>query len=353
MVALPAHAAAQVSTLTEGLPGLPFSLRALDPALTSGDPLDQRLAFVTPIAGALPATDYAVSRPLDMGHPSVDKEFLSLAWTAVVPRGTSMLISYSVDGRAWLPAVGGGGFDLPESTHGYAMAYRIIFISADSTATPAVDDIGIEYTRWTGKPTDPGGSGDGTSHTPHPGAAYKPGSGTFRFPGTTSVASVASALGSGAGTGTGSGTAGEGSGATGSGASGSSAGGVKAGTATQAAGAPLPPVDSAAGGPALPVSGIAADGEQTITGTAMHSAGTGASTVLPGTAASHRGPPYAGIAMAFTLLALLLFAPWLVMAARLRRITSYDLGRARRFGPFGPIAERAPVEMPGSVRDRW
>ena len=292
-----------------------------------------------------------------MGHPSIDKEFLSLAWTAVVPRGTSMLISYSVDGRAWLPAVGGGGFDLPESTHGYAIAYRIIFISADAAATPAVDDIGIEYTRWTGKPTDPGGSGDGTSHTPHPGAAYKPGSGTFRFPGATSAASVASASGSGAATGTGSGTAGGGSSATGSGASGTGAGGAKAGTATQAAGVPLPPVDSAAGGPALPVSGIAADGEQTITGTAMHSAGTGASTGLPpGTAASHRGLPYAGIAAASTLLALLLFTPWLVMAARLRRITSYDFERARRFGPFGPIAERAPrapVDMPGSVRDRW
>ena len=347
--AKPAHAAAQISTYTEGVPGVPFSLLPLDPALTAGDPGDQKLALVTPITGALPVAVSAQSLPLDLGQLSVDKEFLSLAWTATVPRGTSMLISYSVDRGAWLPAIGRstGGFDLPEATHGLAIAYRVTFISADSVATPSLDDIGIEYTRWTGKPTNPGGAGDGTSHKPHPGPTYATGSGTYRFSDTTGAATAGGSAGASAGSGSGGGS-GSGAGSISGAGSGSAAGT----TVQTTSGVPAPPVQATTSGPSQAVSGVAVDGEQTITGTLMRpqSGGTGASTMRPpGTAASRRDIPYVGIAVGVLLLALILFIPWLVMAARLRRITGYDSHRARFYGPFGPLAGRAPRD----VKDSW
>ncbi|HZL65272.1 MAG TPA: hypothetical protein VFD50_10085 [Thermoleophilia bacterium] len=348
---MPAWAAAQISTYTEGVPGIPFSVLSLDPALTAGDPGDQALALVTPITGALPVTVSAQSLPLDLGQPSVDKEFLSLAWTATVPRGTSMLISYSVNRGAWLPAIGRntGGFDLPGATHGLTIAYRVTFISADSAATPSLDDIGIEYTRWTGKPTNPGGAGDGTSHKPHPGPTYAAASGTYRFPDASGAASAGGASAAGGGSSAG---AGSGSGAGSSSGAGSGAGSATGTTVQTASGVPTPPVQSTVSGPLQTVTGVAVDGEQTITGTLMRplSGGTGASTArLPGTGASHRDIPYAGIAVGVLLLAFILFTPWLVMAARLRRITGYDSRRARFYGPFGPLAGRAPRD----VRDSW
>ena len=78
--------------------------------------------------------------------------------------------------------------------------------------TPALDDIAIEYARWTGTPTIPPGGGDGTSHKPQ--ADHKPGSGTYTYPdvaggairrGLRRIGEAALAVASGTGTGSGAG----------------------------------------------------------------------------------------------------------------------------------------------------
>ena len=140
----PAAAANPVLTFFEGTLDAPFSLeQPLDPALTVGDGLDQQLRLVTPLESDLPVTAAASSQALDFRRPTLEKEFLSLSWDAIKPHGTNLFISYSVDGAAWLPAVGGGGFDMPRGTHGRTIAYTVSMMSGDATVSPAVDYIVI------------------------------------------------------------------------------------------------------------------------------------------------------------------------------------------------------------------
>jgi hypothetical protein len=345
--ARPAPAAANaVFTFVEGTPEAPFSLQLpLDAALTAGDGADQQLSLVLPLEGELPVTAAAWSVPLDLGKPSVDKEFLSLSWTADKPRGTNLFLSYSVDGGAWLPAVGGRGFDIPRGTHGRTFAYRVSVTSGDVEQSPVLDDIVIEYARWTGKPTEPPGGDGGTSHKPQPDG--KPGSGTYTYPETGGGVSAPGSGGSGGSSGgSGSGSGGSGSGAgrsTGAGSGGSSLAAATAAAAQTAAAAssiPSPPA-SAPTGEARSVSGLPVDAGRVVSGVAFEpvgSAGAAGTADPPAAAGKPGGPPFGAIALVVAALAAMFFVPWLFAAARLRRITGYDFERARLFGPFWPLA---------------
>jgi hypothetical protein len=337
----PAVAANPVLTFVEGTPEAPFSLeQPLDTALTAGDGLDQQLRLVTPLEGDLPVTAEAQSVALDLGKPALAKEFLSLSWGAAKPRGTNLFISYSVDGGAWLPAVGGGGFDIPRGTHGKTIAYRVIMTSGDASESPALDDIVIEYARWTGKPTDPPGGGGGTSHKPQ--ADRKPGSGTYTYPdaggGAAGGSSGGSASGPAGGSGTGSRTGyGGGSGAGSSALAATRA--VSEAAAAQPAAIPSPPASAPSGAPQA-VSGLPVDAGQTVSGVTLEAAGSApaaGSASMPAAAGEPGRLPIGPIAVAAVALAAIFFVPWLIAAARLRRLTGYDFERARLFGPFWPL----------------
>jgi hypothetical protein len=340
----PAAAANPVLTFVEGTLDAPFSLeQPLDPALTVGEGLDQQLRLVTPLEGDLPVTAAASSQALDFRRPTLDKEFLSLSWDAIKPRGTNLFISYSVDGGAWLPAVGGGGFDMPRGTHGRTIAYTVSMMSGDATVSPAVDDIVIEYARWVGKPTDPTGGGGGTSHKPQ--AEHKPGSGTYRYPdapgGAAGGGSGGSGSGTGGGSGTGSGTgSGGGSGAgSGAGSSALSAASALTRTAAQRAAVPSPPASVPSGVPQS-VSGLPVDAGQTVSGVALEPAGNAAvagSASMRAAAGGSGRLPIGRVALVVAALAAMFFVPWLIAAAQLRRITGYEFERARLFGPFWPL----------------
>jgi hypothetical protein len=174
-LAAPGAASAQATTKTVtgveslalGSPAAPFGfLEPLDPLLTLGDAGDQRLAFITPLA-TVPASALAKTAWLDLGQPGVNKEFLSLIWNAASDRAASYIVSYSVNGGAWLPAVGRGGFEIPDGTHGKTIAVRVWMTTSDANATPRFDDVTIEWTTWKGKPTKPGGDDSGPSHKPN------------------------------------------------------------------------------------------------------------------------------------------------------------------------------------------
>ena len=342
-----------VLTYTEGTAEIPFSFLALDPVLTTGTGVDQALQLVVPVARDLPFTAVATTRPLDFGRPAVAKEFLSFAWDAVKPRGTNLFISYSVDGGAWLPAVGGSGFDIPSGAHGKTIAYRVSLTTSDGQSTPVLDAVTIEYARWTGKPTEPpAGGGGGSSH--QPGASHKPGSGSYTYPSSGSSAgtgggsgpagnsgggSGAGGFGGGSGTGPGSG------GASGSGTAGSTAGlaAATAAAASQAAvtpsvAVPSPPPSTPAGA-SQAVSGLPVDGQAPVTGVPFVPSGSSAAGSDSQPVAADAGIhfPAGTVALILAVLAVMLFVPWLVLAARLRSITGYDGERARLRGPFWPL----------------
>jgi hypothetical protein len=344
-----------VSTYGEGTAAAPFSLvPPVDQAFSLGPPADQSISLAIPVQGELPFTAVATSRPLDMGKPTQDKEFLSLTWLATKPRGTVLFVSYSVDGGAWLPAVGGVGYDIPEGTHGRTIAYRITLTTGDSSQTPVVEELAIEWTRWTGRPTDPPpGGGGGTSH--QPGADHKPGSGSYTYPdsggGSSSSAGGTGSGGSGAGAGGGYSGGGSGGGSeTGGGSGGSGAGVVDSTTSdvppqtTTAPGVtvPSPPVLSAPVGAPATVNGLPVSGEVAITGVPLEPSG-GASAMggergrTPAAAAGHRDFPVLPVTGVVSSLVVAIFVPWMLMAARLRRITGADLENARLLGPFWPL----------------
>jgi hypothetical protein len=338
----PAAAATPVLTFAEGTPEAPFSLQLpLDPALTVGDGPDQQLRLVTPIGPDLPVTAVARSVALDFGKPAQDKEFLSLSWSAVKPRGTNLFINYSVDGRAWLPAVGGNGFDIPRGTHGKTIAYGISMTSGDVSQSPVLDDIVIEYARWTGKPVVPPDGDGGTSHKPRPD--HKPGSGTYTYPDAGGPADGGSSAGSGgnpggSGSGTGSGSS-SGSGAGGGSSALVATSGVSDAAAAQPAPIPSPPASAPSGAPQS-VSGLPVDAGQTVSGVAFEAAGSAFAADAGRTPAAAGEPgrlPIGPVVLVVAALAAMFFVPWLIAAARLRSITGYDFERARLFGPFWPL----------------
>ena len=353
--ASPPARAAEISTYTEGLAFAPFSFQTLDPALTTGPAGDQRLRFVLPVAGGMPATAVATTGPLTFGKPSLDKEFLSLSWGGTVPRGANLFMSYSVDGRAWLPAIGALGFDIPDGTHGKTIAYRVSLTTSDPQSSPVLEFVTIEYTRWTGDPTKPPpGGGGGGSH--QPGATHKPGSGSYTYPPTGGTASGPNWSSGGAygGTsgGSGYGTGGSGTGTGGSGGSGSGSG-TAAGAASQqppvvqataqpSAQVPAPPVSGASPtGPPQAVSGLPVDpNAPAVTGVPLETVSEGGLAgggEAPVAAAGSSSFPFGWVAAASATLAALFFVPWLISAAGLRRITGYDFERARTWGPFGML----------------
>lgn len=326
---------AQAAVYSEGGPLTPFSLSDMDSALT----VDSYgyLAMVTPVTGALPVTASAVSRKLDLGRPAMDKDFASLSWAFDLPTGTSLTVDYRVgSSRTWQSAGSSGWCDLSAAPHGYTVAYRVRLESSatDATLTPTLCSITVNYTEWKGDPTttsdkDATGTRHSSSHTTGPGTyTYRAGSrasGTASTSGTTVATGASGGSGSDGGSRAGGGT-GDGSGT----------------SATASAAVPSPPASSTATGDGQSVSGLSVDSGQTVTGTVMRVSGgsaSGGDGSSPQTAASPRGAGrYAAIGGGSAALAALLFGPWLVTAARLRRITGYDGRRARQYGPFGPLA---------------
>ena len=335
-------AASDVKSATFGTAGVPFGfVDPLDPLVTLGDPGDEQLTFITPLA-TVPADALAKTPWLDLGQPGVDKEFLSLIWNAGSDRWAQYYVSYSINGQAWLPAVGHGGYDLPPRSHGKTIAFRVWMTTSDANATPRFDDITIEWTKWKGKPTKPTGDGSGVSHKPN--AGHTSGSGVYTFPSTAEAQPQAPAESTG-GAGSGAGTGGSASGASGSG---SGVAAVAADTAPEAAApavtseVPAPPVVSAGEGDPTAVTGVLSAQGQQISGVPYVPSGgvdsAGAGGTPPGGASGGLNVPVRLIASVVVVLGVVLFVPWLVTAASLRELTGYNARRARAGGPFGPVA---------------
>ena len=342
-------AARGVDSLTLGSPGVPFGfIEPLDPLVTLGDAGDQQLAFITPLA-TVPADALAKTGWLNLGQPGVDKEFLSLIWNADSDRAATYIVSYSVNGAAWLPAVGRGGFEIPDGTHGKTIAVRVWMTTSDVNATPRVDDITIEWTKWKGKPTKPGGDGSGVSHKPN--AGHNSGSGVYTYPSADKAPAAAQPAQGTGGTGAVSGSSGSGSSSASSGASGSGSGVAPAvaETAPEAVPAPAsevpaPPVMSTGEGDQAAVTGVLSDQGQQVSGVPYVPSGevgaAGAGGTPPGGAKGGLNVPVLLVTTVAAVLGVVLFVPWLVTAASLRNLTGYSESRARTQGPFGPRGRR-------------
>ena len=360
-LALPGAASAQATTktaksvesLTLGSPGVPFGfLEPLDPLVTLGDAEDEQLAFITPLA-SVPADALAKTAWLDLGQPGVDKEFLSLIWNVDSDRGASYIVSYSVNGNAWLPAVGKGGFEIPDGTHGKTIAIRVWMTTSDVNASLRFDDVTIEWTRWKGKPTKPTGDGSGVSHGPDAGTNN--GSGVYTYPSAAPAqpqAPTQSAGRAGSGAGTGDSPSGASGGGSGSGSGVAAAASVTAPETASAAPAsevpasevPAPPVMSAGEGDPTAVTGVLSDQGQQVSGVPYVPSGGGGAAgsggTPPGGADGGLNVPVLLISSMVVVLGAVLFVPWLVTAASLRELTGYNARRARAGGPFGPRTRR-------------
>jgi hypothetical protein len=336
-------AAADVKSVTLGSPGVPFGfVEPLDQLVTLGDAGDERLSFVTPLAtvpcGALTKTTW-----MDLGRPRGTKEFLDLIWTADVDLGSEYMLSYSVDGQTWVNAGSSGSYDFPDGTHGKTIAVRVWMTTSDANATPRVDDITIEWTKWKKKVTKPTGGGSSASH-----AGTNNGSGVYTFPSAQQAPAQPSQSTDGAGSGTGTG------GSTSPGASGGGNGpGVAATTAdtTPEVVAPAatsqvqaPPVVSAGEGDPTAVTGVLSGQGQQVSGVPYVPSGglgsAGVSGTSPGGADRGSNVPVLLISSVLAVLGVVLFAPWLVTAASMRALTGYNARRARTGGPFGPSVAR-------------
>lgn len=335
-------AATDVKSTTLGTPGVSFGfVEPLEPLLSIGDPGDEQLTFVTPLA-TVPADALAKTAWLNLGQPGLDKEFLSLIWNADSDRGAAYIVSYSVNGAAWLSAVGHGAFEIPDGTHGKTIAIRVWMTTSDANATTRFGDITIEWTTWKGKPTKPTGDGSGVSHKPD--ASTNGGSGVYTYPSAGKAPAQAPAQSAG-GSGSSAGTGGSLSGASGGGSgNGSGVAAAAAVTATEAAApapaseVPAPPVMSTGEGDPTAVTGVAANQEQQVSGVpyvpsgGVSSAGSGGTP--PGGADGGLNVPVLLISSLVVVLGVVLFVPWLFTAASMREITGYNAHRARAGGPF-------------------
>ncbi len=341
LVPATAVAVTPVSTFTEGTAAVPFSLLTpISTDLTTGPAGDQALSLTTD-GSRQTDTAAAYSASLDLGRAGVDKEFLSISWNAHKIRGADIQISYSVNGGAWLPAVGGQGADLPSGTHGKTIAYRVAFVCADPTLSPVLYDISIEFGRWTGGPSHHPGDGSGTSH--HGRSGQRHASGAYTYPGGGSGSGAPSSGAGGPGGGSGSGAGGSGTGGSGSGSlvagASSSVAPLQTSGSADAAALPGPPSTSAQG-PAQTVSGVPTVGAAQVAGTPLKEVSqpgsVGDATAARGTAAD-KTPfsfPIAMVVAVATVLAVFLLGPWPLVAHQMRCITGYDQRRARYRGPF-------------------
>ena len=340
-------AAAAVKSTTLGTPGVPFDfVEPLDPLLSIGAPGDQQLTFITPVSVTVPVEATAQTAQLDLGKPGLDKEFLSLIWNAGSDRVAYYIVSYSVNGGAWLPAVGRGGIEIPDGTHGKTIAFRIWMTTSDAEATPSFDDITVEWARWKGKPVKPTGDGSGVSHKPDAGT--NDGSGVYTYPSAEKAPAQTPAQ-SGGGTGSSAGTGGTSSGATGGG-SGSGVAATAADAAPEvvapaaASEVPAPPVMSTGEGDPTAVTGVLSNQGQQVSGVPYVPSGeisaAGAGGMPPGGADGGLNVPVLLILSVVVVLGVVLFVPWLVTAASLRELTGYSKRCAHAGGPFGPSARR-------------
>ena len=310
----------------------------LDPLLTIGDTADEQLAFITPLA-TVPSEALARTARMDFGKPGVDKEFLDFIWNAEGFRGSAYILSYSVDGQAWLNAGSSGGYDLPDGTHGKTIAIRVWMTTSDVDATPRFDDITIEWAKWKGKPTKPTGDGSGVSHKPDAGTNN--GSGVYTYPSAGKAPAPGSGgAGSGAGSGAGQGSPGATGGGSGSGVAATTADTAAAAPATTSE-VPAPPVMSTGEGGPTAVTGVLANQGQEVSGVAYvpssEGGAAGSGGTPPGGADGGLDLPVLLISGVIVVLGVVLFVPWLFAAASLRQITGYNARRARAGGPFGPV----------------
>jgi len=336
-------ATAGVQSTVLGTPGVTFGFQEpINPLLTIGDAADEQLAFITPLA-TVPSEALAKTAWMNLGKPGVDKEFLDFIWNADGTKSAAYILSYSVDGQAWLNAGSSGGYDLPESTHGKTIAIRVWMTTSDPSATPRFDDITIEWKKWNGKPTKPAGDGSGPSHKPN--AGHNNGSGVYTYPSAGKAPAQAPAPGtggSGAGAGTGGTSSGASGGGTGSGVAAATANTAPAAAAPAAAGeVPAPPVMSSGEGAPTAVTGVLSDQGQQVSGVpyvpSNEGGAAGSGGTPPGGAKGGLNVPLLLISIVVVVLGVVLFVPWLFAAASLRQITGYDEKRARAGGPFGPV----------------
>jgi hypothetical protein len=333
---------AGVQSTTLGTPGVTFGFQEpINSLLTIGDAADEQLAFVTPLA-TVPSEALAKTAWMNLGKPGVDKEFLDFIWNAVGAKSAAYILSYSVDGQAWLNAGSSGAYQLPDSTHGKTIAIRVWMTTSDPNATPRFDDLTIEWTKWKGKPTKPAGDGSGPSHKPN--AGHNNGSGVYTYPSVGKTPAQAPASGTG-GSGSSAGAGGTSSGASGSG-NGSGVAAATANTAPAAAApapageVPAPPVMSSGEGAPTAVTGVLSNQGQQVSGVpyvpSSEGGAAGSGGTPPGGARGGVNVPLLLISIIVVVLGVVLFTPWLFAAASLRRITGYDEKRARAGGPFSP-----------------
>ena len=158
-----------------------------------------------------------------------------------------------------------------------------------------------------------------------PGGGNNGGAGTYTYP------QAAGGTG-GSGGGTGSGTSGSGSG---SGTSGRRPAESSAVSGSAASGTPVaPPVASTVSGSSQSVTGTRVQGLEGVSGVPLKAAA--------GAQAPQAQTPGPRVSTAFFVGAVLValvafFAPWPIMAARLRRITGFDHSRPKRYPPFRPL----------------
>jgi hypothetical protein len=340
---------ADVQTYPMGTPGVPFGfIEPLDPLFTLGDPTDEQLAFIIPIATAPVREVLAKTRWLTLGATGVDKQFRSLAWHADADPGASFEVSYSIAGGAWVVARGDGAYTFPDDGHGKTIAIRVKMSSSDAEATARFDDITIRWAKWTGKPKAPDdGPGDDKNGTGHNG------SGVYNYPSAAPAAPAPaqstgdSSYSSGVGSSGSSGGSGSGYGS-GAGSGGDPPADVPEPppevTETAPSGeVPAPPIESSGEGAPVQVTGVLAEqDEQVVTGVPYTPSGGGG--MLSGADAASAGAtsdahaPVLFISAGAATVAAILFVPWLLTAASLRELTRFSPRRARSRGPFGRIA---------------
>jgi hypothetical protein len=259
------------------------------------------------------------SEPLDCGRPKMVKAFDRLKIIAPAQAaGASFSVQYSIDGLAFKNAKissDGRNVNFPAGTSGLRFTYRITLSTTDRWVTPVFEGFTLHYVK-----AETGGEGGGG------GPGNSGGSGVYTYP-----PSAEGGTGT-PGAGTGSGASGTGSG---SGTSGTGSGGSGAGTGSGSGADSLqPPMASTGSGPSVPVEGYRVEGEEGVSGVPLRAA-EGPQAPAP----ERPGPPAPVLALvgAGMFVAAAFFAPWPVVAARMRGITGFDHFRPRSRGPSGSL----------------
>ena len=149
-----------------------------------------------------PAAGTIASRELTLGLPGVKKSIARIEVTADTPRGTSVALSYSLDGGGWVN--GGSAITLPAGTTATQLRYRITLGTDCAAYTPVVRQVRVTYDVAPKATTTPsGGTGTRGGTT---GGTRRPGGTSGQ--GVTSGSKLGSAIGGPAVGGTGAGVPG-------------------------------------------------------------------------------------------------------------------------------------------------